>query len=68
MKWTIFLSPNMDKQYLDDGMTKNTINALAGIDCLKITSRTFSFCFKYKSLPSNKLLINWGWRLFVKAV
>ncbi|NQZ75158.1 MAG: helix-turn-helix domain-containing protein [Ekhidna sp.] len=53
------LSSNQENEYFCDGITEEIINALAGIDHLKVTSRTSSFYFKNHQLPlaeiANKL-------------
>ena len=42
-------------EYFSDGITEGIINALAKIDGLKVTSRTSSFYFKDKHLPSPEI-------------
>lgn len=45
------MSSSEDNEYFSDGITEEIINALAGIDGLKVTSRTSSFYFKNKNIP-----------------
>lgn len=40
------MSSDTEQQYFSDGITEEILNALAGIDGLKVTSRTSSFSFK----------------------
>lgn len=40
-----------DMVYFSEGMTEEIINALAGVDGLRVISRTSSFAFKDKELP-----------------
>jgi TolB-like protein len=40
------LSPNGDQEYLGDGVAEEILNVLAGVDGLKVTSRTSAFAFK----------------------
>ncbi|HPF51617.1 MAG TPA: helix-turn-helix domain-containing protein [Draconibacterium sp.] len=45
------MSGSEDIEYFSDGITEEIINALAGIEHLKVTSRTSSFYFKNKHIP-----------------
>ena len=40
------LSPDKDQEYLGDGVAEEILNVLAGVDGLKVTSRTSAFAFK----------------------
>jgi len=40
------LSPNGDQEYLGDGVAEEILNVLAGVEGLKVTSRTSAFAFK----------------------
>jgi eukaryotic-like serine/threonine-protein kinase len=42
------MSAGADAEYFSDGMTEEIISALAGIDALRVASRTSSFAFKGK--------------------
>ena len=42
------MSAGPDAEYFSDGMTEEIINALAGIDALRVASRTSAFAFKGK--------------------
>ena len=44
------LSADGDQEYLGDGVAEEILNVLAGIDGLKVTSRTSAFAFKGQSL------------------
>lgn len=43
------LSPNGDQEYLGDGVAEEILNVLAGVEGLKVTSRTSAFAFKEQS-------------------
>ena len=45
------LSAGGDQEYLGDGVAEEILNVLAGIDGLKVISRTSAFAFKGQSLP-----------------
>ncbi len=45
------LSPESDQQYFSDGISEELLNLLAGVDGLKVASRTSSFA--YKGLPTS---------------
>jgi adenylate cyclase len=45
------MSTSEEHAYFSDGITEEIINALAGIDKLKVVSRTSSFYFKDKNIP-----------------
>ena len=49
------MSPNPENEYMSDGITEEIINALAGIQQLKVISRTSSFYFKNKKLPLKEI-------------
>ncbi len=51
----INMSTNKDNEFFSDGMTEEIINALSGIQELKVTSRTSSFFFKGKSIPLSEI-------------
>ena len=42
------MSAGADAEYFSDGMTEEIINALAGIDALRVAARTSAFAFKGK--------------------
>lgn len=46
------MSSNPENEYFSDGMTEEIINALSKVKGLKVTSRTSSFYFKNKNLPT----------------
>ena len=48
-------SASEEIEYFSDGMTEGVINALAKIEGLKVTSKTSSFYFKDKQLPSPEI-------------
>jgi adenylate cyclase len=45
------MSSDADNQYFADGIAEELLNVLAGIDGLKVASRTSSFTFKGKDVP-----------------
>ena len=45
------LSAERDQQYFTDGLTEELLNVLAGVDELRVTSRTSSFSYRDSSLP-----------------
>ncbi len=45
------LSPEGDQEYLGDGVAEEILNVLAGVDGLKVTSRTSAFAFKNENRP-----------------
>ncbi|MDT8410739.1 MAG: hypothetical protein RQ741_14180 [Wenzhouxiangellaceae bacterium] len=47
------LSPDGDQEYFSDGISEEILNVLAGVDGLRVASRTSSFVFKgkRKSIP-----------------
>ena len=45
------LSAAGDQEYLGDGVAEEILNVLAGIDGLKVTSRTSAFAFKEQNRP-----------------
>ena len=45
------LSADGDQEYLGDGVAEEILNVLAGVDGLKVTSRTSAFAFKQQSRP-----------------
>jgi TolB-like protein/Flp pilus assembly protein TadD len=45
------LSPQGDQEYLGDGVAEEILNVLAGVDGLKVTSRTSAFAFKEQNRP-----------------
>ncbi len=49
------MSTSVDNEYFSDGITEEIINALAGIDGIKVTSRTSSFFFKGKNIPITEI-------------
>ncbi|MCG8331759.1 MAG: helix-turn-helix domain-containing protein [Chitinophagales bacterium] len=49
------ISSNPENEYFSDGITEEIINALAGIENLKVTSRTSSFFYKNKKIPLKQL-------------
>ncbi len=49
------MSTNQDNEFFSDGMTEEIINALTGINELKVTSRTSSFFFKNKNIPIHEI-------------
>ena len=49
------MSGSKDIEYFSDGITEEIINALAGIEHLKVTSRTSSFYFKNKHIPIRQI-------------
>ncbi len=49
------MSSSEDIEYFSDGITEEIINALAGIQQLKVTSRTSSFFFKNKHVPIRQI-------------
>ena len=49
------MSGNEEMEFFSDGITEEIINALAGIDKLKVTSRTSSFYFKNKHVPISQI-------------
>lgn len=48
-------SASEEIEYFSDGMTEGVINALAKVEGLKVTSKTSSFYFKGKQLPSPEI-------------
>jgi TolB-like protein len=44
------LSADRDQEYLGDGVAEEILNVLAGIDGLKVTSRTSAFAFKGQNI------------------
>ncbi|MEM6261924.1 MAG: adenylate/guanylate cyclase domain-containing protein [Bacteroidota bacterium] len=58
------MSSSQENEYFSDGMTEEIINALTGIESLKVTSRTSSFHFKGKNLPIHQI----GRELNVSAI
>ncbi len=49
------MSGSEEIEYFSDGITEEIINALAGIEQLKVTSRTSSFYFKNKNIPVKQI-------------
>ena len=49
------MSGSEEMEYFSDGITEEIINALAGIENLKVTSRTSSFYFKNKNIPIGQI-------------
>ena len=49
------MSGSEEIEYFSDGITEEIINALAGIEQLKVTSRTSSFVFKNKQIPISQI-------------
>ena len=49
------MSGNKEMEYFSDGITEEIINALSGIEPLKVTSRTSSFYFKNKTIPIRQI-------------
>ncbi len=45
------LSQDGDQEYLGDGVAEEILNVLAGVDGLKVTSRTSAFAFKDQNRP-----------------
>ena len=45
------MSPDADNEYFADGISEELLNVLAGIDGLKVASRTSAFSFKDKDTP-----------------
>jgi TolB-like protein/Tfp pilus assembly protein PilF len=45
------MSSARNQEYFADGLTEELLNALAGIDSLRVAARTSSFAFKGKNLP-----------------
>ncbi len=45
------LSQDGDQEYLGDGVAEEILNVLAGVDGLKVTSRTSAFAFKNQNRP-----------------
>ncbi|TVQ29118.1 MAG: hypothetical protein EA370_15760, partial [Wenzhouxiangella sp.] len=45
------MSPDADNQYFADGISEELLNVLAGIEGLKVASRTSAFSFKGKDTP-----------------
>ena len=45
------MSPEADNEYFADGISEELLNVLAGIDGLKVASRTSAFSFKDKATP-----------------
>jgi TolB-like protein/DNA-binding SARP family transcriptional activator len=58
------LSPGQDQAYLADGVTEELIGALAGVEGLRVSSRTSAFSLKGKSLDAKEV----GQRLGVTRV
>ncbi|HEY7612130.1 MAG TPA: tetratricopeptide repeat protein [Gemmatimonadales bacterium] len=58
------LSPGHDQAYLADGVTEELIGALAGVDGLRVSSRTSAFSLKGKALDAKEV----GERLGVTRV
>jgi TolB-like protein/Tfp pilus assembly protein PilF len=58
------LSPGHDQAYLADGVTEELIGALAGVDGLRVSSRTSAFSLKGKALDAKQV----GERLGVARV
>lgn len=44
------LSADRDQEYLGDGVAEEILNVLAGVDGLKVTSRTSAFAFKGRNI------------------
>jgi serine/threonine protein kinase len=49
------MSPEKDQDHFCEGMAEEIINALAGIEGLRVTSRTSAFQFKGKNLDSRSI-------------
>ncbi len=47
----INMSPDADNEYFADGISEELLNVLAGIEGLKVASRTSAFSFKDKDTP-----------------
>jgi TolB-like protein len=45
------MSPDPENEYFADGISEELLNILAGIDGLKVASRTSAFSFKGKNVP-----------------
>jgi TolB-like protein len=45
------MSPDPDNEYFADGISEELLNILAGVDGLKVASRTSAFSFKGKDTP-----------------
>ena len=45
------MSPDADNEYFADGISEELLNVLAGIEGLKVASRTSAFSFKHKDTP-----------------
>ncbi|UCG88975.1 MAG: protein kinase [Gemmatimonadota bacterium] len=58
------MSPDPDNEYFTDGITEDVINALSGIEELRVASRTSAFAFREKDLDVREI----GTRLNVANV
>lgn len=58
------MSASEENEYFCDGITEEIINVLAGIEELKVTSRTSAFFFKGKNIPVKEI----GQQLNVSAL
>jgi TolB-like protein len=49
------MSPNKDHEYFSDGISEELLNILAGIEDLKVISRTSSFSYKDKNVTAKQI-------------